>query len=79
MIREDILANITPMAQQVFGDASLVLTEDSNAQTVDNWTSMNFMLFLTEIENAYSFKFKIFELMNIKDVRGIISAIEKHI
>lgn len=79
MTKNEIMERLTPIARDVFMKADLVLSEDSSASTIDTWTSLSFMQFITEIEKKFNFKFKMMEILRLQDVGAIIEAIERHI
>lgn len=75
MNREEILSRLTPIAQKIFEKEDLVLTDELSAETLDSWTSMAFMMFLTEIENQFGFKYKMLELLKLQDMGAIVDSI----
>lgn len=79
MNREEIIEKLTPIAQQIFADDALVLNDDLSAANVANWTSLSFMQFLTEIENQFGFKFKMMELLQLRNMGAVIDATLKHV
>lgn len=79
MNREEIIEKLTPIAQQIFADDALVLNDDLSAANVANWTSLSFMQFLTEIENQFGFKFKMMELLQLRNMGAVVDATLKHV
>ena len=78
MTREDILARITPICSQVFNIPGLTITESLDATQVDTWTSLSFMVLLSRIEEEFGFKFRLIELLKIRDIGTLIDAILLH-
>ena len=78
MERNEIVAQLTTIASEIFQMENLVLTEDMSATTVETWTSLTFMQLLTAIEENFGFKFKMMELIQIKNMGDIIQSIESH-
>ena len=78
MTREEIIEKITPIAQQVFANETLEITDDSSAANVPTWTSLAFMQFLTEIENQFAFKFKMMEILKLQSMGAVIESIQTH-
>ena len=78
MTREEILTKLTPIVQEIFTDNSLVLNDAMSAENTEAWTSMSFMLLLTEIENQFSFEFKMLEILRLQTMGAIINSIEQH-
>ena len=79
MNREEIIEKVTPIARQVFDNEALEITDDLSAANVPTWTSLAFMQFLTEIENQFGFKFKMMELLQLRNMGAVIDATLKHI
>ena len=78
MERNEIIEKLTPIAQRIFVNDSLVLSNDLSAENVPNWTSLSFMQFLTEIEEQFGFKFKMMEILRLQTMGAIIDAIGRH-
>ena len=78
MERNEIVAQLTTIASEIFQLENLVLTENMSATNVETWTSLTFMQLLTAIEENFGFKFKMMELIQIKNMGDIIRSIESH-
>ena len=78
MTRNEVIEKLTPIAQQIFEQEDLVLTDDMSAENMSAWTSLSFMQLLTEIENQFGFKFKMMELFGLKTMGNIIDAVASH-
>ena len=78
MTREEIVNKLTPIAQNIFNNETLILEDDLCAENVNEWTSLSFMQFLTEIENQFGFKFKMMEILRLQKMGAIIDAIQTH-
>lgn len=79
MNRELLTAEIEAIARDVFKKPDLVVTDTLSATDVDTWTSLSFMQFLTAIEERYGFRFRMMELLQLRNMGAIIEATEKHI
>jgi acyl carrier protein len=79
MTREEIIEQLTPIAQAMLKDNTLIISDDLSAANVPTWSSMSFMMLLTEIENHFGFKFKMMEILSLKNMGAIIDAIGKHV
>lgn len=78
MEKNQIIEKLTPIVCNAFGVETIVLTDDMSAESVSQWTSLSFMMLLTEIENQFGFKFKMMEMLKLKTMGDIIAAIEMH-
>ena len=79
MTREEIISQLTPIARTMLKDENMVLTDDLSAANVPTWTSLSFMMLLTEIENHFGFKFKMMEILKLQNMGAIIDSIQTHV
>ena len=79
MDKEQIIKEITEIAKGVFQKDDLEFSDELNAGSFDTWTSLNFMQFLTEIENKYGFKFKMMELLKLKNMGAIVDTVMSYL
>lgn len=79
MEREKLKNEIQVIAREIFAKPELVITDTMGASDVETWTSLSFMQFLTAIEDKYGFKFKMMELLQMRNIGAVIDATLKHI
>jgi acyl carrier protein len=79
MTREEIISQLTPIARAMLKDENLVISDDLSATNVPTWTSLSFMMLLTEIENQFGFKFKMMEILKLQNMGAIIDSIQTHV
>lgn len=79
MNREQLVEEIQAIAREIFVKPDLVITDVTSAPDVDTWTSLSFMQFLTAIEDRYGFKFKMMELLQLRNMGAVVDATLKHI
>ena len=79
MERNKLKEEIQVVARDVFAKPGLQITDAMNATDVDTWTSLSFMQFLTAIEEKYGFKFKMMELLQLRNMGAIIDASLRHV
>lgn len=79
MNREHLVEEIQVIARDIFAKPELVITDSMGASDVDTWTSLSFMQFLTAIEDKYGFKFKMMELLQLRNIGAVIDATLKHV
>lgn len=79
MNREQLVEEIQAVAREIFGKPELVFTDTMSAADVDTWTSLAFMQFLTAIEDKYGFKFKMMELLQLRNMGAVIDATLRHV
>lgn len=79
MEREQLVVEVQKLAREVFEKPNLLISDTMSAADVDTWTSLNFMKFLTAVEDKYGFKFKMMELLQLRNMGAVIDATLKHI
>lgn len=79
MEREDLKNEIQEIAREIFAKPELLINDAMGAADVDTWTSLSFMQFLTAIEDKYGFKFKMMELLQLRNMGAVIDATMKHV
>jgi len=76
MEKEEILSRLTPVFRKVFGDNSLVITDQLSALDVEKWDSLSHMILIAEVENEFTIKFKLKDLNKMANVGDMIAIIE---
>lgn len=79
MDRSELKSEIQAIARDIFAKPELLITDAMGASDVDSWTSLSFMQFLTAIEDKYGFKFKMMELLQLRNMGAVVDATLKHI
>jgi acyl carrier protein len=75
MTKEKILNDLQPIFQDVFDDDELVVTNESNADTIEDWDSLSQIRLVVAIEKEFSIKFNFGELNGLKNVGEMISVL----
>lgn len=79
MQRQEIEARLQPICREVFEKPELELNDELDATRVDTWTSLSFMQLLTRTEDEFGFRFKMTELLKIRNIGSLINAISSHL
>lgn len=64
----NILEELQPVFREVFDDDSIVLTNATNADTIEDWDSLSHIRLIMAIEKKFGIKFSYDELQNMKNV-----------
>lgn len=75
MEQETIKANLEKIFREVFSDDSIIITREMSAKDVEGWNSLNHMILVSEIEKAFSIKFKLKDLNKMHNVGDMIDII----
>lgn len=77
MDSETILAQLQPIFQDVLDQPDLLITRESNAQTVEDWDSLAHINLVTAIERHFKVKFALVELQGLKNVGDMVELIRQ--
>jgi len=75
MIREEITSALSPIFHRVFNNNEIIITDDLNAEKVDQWDSLTHLNMIAEVEKHFEIKFKLKELIGMKNVGDMIDLI----
>lgn len=62
--------------RRVFEDTSLEIHDEMSAKDVDKWDSLSHLTMISEVEKAFGVKFKLKELVSMKNVGDMLRLIE---
>ncbi|WP_299436913.1 acyl carrier protein [uncultured Aquimarina sp.] len=79
MNREEILSKVRTAFISVLEHENFQLSNETTANDVDGWESITHMMIITEVEKAFSIKFKLMDLMNMNNVGDLINSIESEL
>ena len=79
MNREDIFAKLTKVFCDVFDTPSIVLTETTTSDDIEDWDSLAHLTLVAEIEGSFDTKFTIGEIAGIKTVGDILGLLAKKV
>jgi acyl carrier protein len=71
-----ILGELTSIFKTVFNDKTIVLKNDTTSNEIGSWDSLSHMLMIDEVEKKFSIKFKLREIIKLKNVGALIQLIE---
>lgn len=78
MSREEILEKVNEIFHDVFEDDSIVVTEETTADDVEDWDSLMHITLISEVESAFGFKFQMKDVVGMKNVGEMIDIIQNH-
>lgn len=71
----EILLEVTEIYRKVLEDKSVLLTEETTANDVEGWDSMNHTILISEVEKYFNLRFKLKEMLGFKNVGDMIRTI----
>ncbi len=75
MTQEQVIAEISEIFKDVLDDDSIVLTETTTAQDIEDWDSLNHIQLVVAVERKFKVKFTTGEIQSWKNVGDISKAI----
>ena len=74
--REEILKKLNAVFCDVFDDDTLVITEETTAEDIDDWDSLAQITLIAAIEKEFGIRFDIKSALTLKKISEIIDYIE---
>ena len=79
MTRDQSLETLNGIFRAVFNDSSIEVKSETTADDVDGWDSLSHIQLVTAVEEHFSIKFKLREIMKFKNVGDMCESIEKQV
>lgn len=76
---KEILNQASSIFCSVLKNPAIELNENTTAQDVDGWDSLSNIILIGEIEKHFNIKFKLREIMKMKNVGDLCTNIQKKI
>lgn len=72
----DLLPQVQEIFRDIFDQPNLVITRESNAETVEDWDSLAHMNLVTAIEKHFKIRFALGELLDLKNVGDMLDLMQ---
>lgn len=79
MSREEIYENLDEVFRDVFDDDTIHVTEQTTANDIEDWDSLEHINLVVAIENKFNIKFKMSEVTSMKNVGEMVDIISGRI
>jgi acyl carrier protein len=79
METNEIVSRLTPIFRDVFNDDALVVDERMTAADVPSWDSLSNINMIIAVEKAFSAKFSIKDVRNLKNVGELVELIKRKV
>jgi acyl carrier protein len=76
---ENIINRLNTIFRQVFEDSSIQVTHEMTSNDVEKWDSLSHLAMIIAVEKEFGIKFKLKELVSMKNVGDLINAIASKI
>lgn len=74
---ENTLQQLTTIFREVLENNTITLSEDTTAHDIDEWDSLTNISLITAVEKHYGVKFKLREILKLKNVGELCKLISK--
>lgn len=74
---DQILDEVNSIFRKVLNNSTINLTTTSTAEDVDEWDSLNNIRLITGVEQHFNVKFKLREIMKLKNVGELCTGVQK--
>ena len=75
MTREEILKKLEAVFRDVFDDESIVLTDQTGPDDIDDWDSLAHISLIAAVENEFGIRFNIKTALQLKTAGEIADAV----
>lgn len=75
MSREEVFEKMNAIFRDNFDDEEIVLTDETSAQDIEDWDSLEQINLIVAIQNEFGIKFNIDEVNAMKNVGEMVSSI----
>ena len=79
MNREEIYKNLNEVFRDVFDDESINVNNNTTANDIEDWDSLEHINLIVAIENKFNIKFKMNEVIELKNVGEMVDIISERI
>lgn len=79
MSREEILERLNIVFCDVFDDETIEIKEETTANDIEDWDSLEHINLIVAVEKEFGFKFNMNEVTSMKNVGEMISIIQERV
>ena len=76
MTRQEIFQKLNEIFSDVF-DEEIVVTDETTSADIEDWDSLTHITLIAEVESAFSIKFSMKSVLDMKNVGEMADLIEK--
>ena len=77
MTREAIFEELTEIFRDIFDDEEIELTDETTADDIEDWDSLEQINLLVAIEKKFSVKFKLDDVSHLANIGDMVSLVQK--
>ena len=76
MKQEEISGKLKSVFEKVLEENDLTITREMTAEDIETWDSLHHVQLINEVERAFEIKFKLREVLRMKNVGDLIDLID---
>lgn len=76
LMEEKIYETLNEIFRDIFDDEEIVVTPETNSDTIEDWDSLEHINLVVAIEKAFGLKFSMDEVTGMKDVGEMVEIIK---
>ncbi len=77
MTREEIMDKVNEIFRDVFDDDTLVITDSTNSDDIEDWDSLEHISLIISMEKEFGLKFDIKEVNKLENVGQMVDMIKE--
>ncbi|MDD6187174.1 MAG: acyl carrier protein [Oscillospiraceae bacterium] len=77
MTRDRIYEKMTEIFRDVFDDESIVLSDETTADDIEDWDSLEQINLLMAIENNFGIKFRLADVSGLENVGAMVDLVQR--
>ncbi len=79
MTRKEILEELNQVFIEVFDDDTIMVTEETTAEDIEDWDSLMHISLVNAVEDAFDLKFDMKDIVSWKNVGEMVDVIEREL
>ena len=76
MKQEEISGKLKSVFEKVLEENDITITREMTAEDIETWDSLHHVQLISEVETAFGIKFKLREVLRMKNVGDLIDLID---
>ncbi len=77
MTREEIYEELTEIFRDIFDDEDIVLSDETTADDIEDWDSLEQINLLVAIEKKFQIKFQLAQVSGLENVGAMVDLVQE--
>ena len=75
MTREEVFERLNEVFREVFDDETIVVTDETTAEDIEDWDSLEHINLINAVEDEFDIKFEMGQIVSMKNVGEMVDVI----